>query len=159
MLSYPRVENCCGNLPSGTVRAVQDAGQECPSVGTSEENATHSPPASAQPHFKDCRLLALKLGLSFALLIVLLLGTAYLTLDRMQDMNAGVHDALRETLVELQMATSSNSMTCSDMRRATSYCGSWVPHCSPLPAGAICLPLWRRRVPADFGRSRVAGRV
>jgi ABC-type multidrug transport system fused ATPase/permease subunit len=41
--------------------------------------------------------------MSFALLIIILLGTAYLTLQRMQRMNASAQDTLNEGLLELRL--------------------------------------------------------
>lgn len=58
---------------------------------------------SSKPGFKDSRQLVTRLGMSFALLIIILMGTAYLTLHRMQRMNASAVDTLNESLFELQL--------------------------------------------------------
>ena len=48
--------------------------------------------------------MGINLGLSFGLLIAILLGTAYLSLERMQRMNGSLQQALNEDLLELQLA-------------------------------------------------------
>ncbi|MGA2371899.1 MAG: MCP four helix bundle domain-containing protein [Candidatus Korobacteraceae bacterium] len=45
-----------------------------------------------------------KLGISFLALIVILLGTAYLTASRMQHMHAKMEETLSKGLIELQLA-------------------------------------------------------
>ena len=71
--------------------------------GALTESVSQAPMGPPKPSFKDSRQLSLGLGMSFALLIVILLGTAYLTLDRMQRMNASAEDTLNEGLLELQL--------------------------------------------------------
>lgn len=46
----------------------------------------------------------IRLGVAFGLLIAILLGTAYLALDRMQRIYAGLEAELDESLLELQLA-------------------------------------------------------
>ncbi len=53
---------------------------------------------------QDGRQVGMKLGLAFGLLIAILLGTAYLALDRLQIMYAGLEEELSESLLELQTA-------------------------------------------------------
>ncbi len=67
------------------------------------ENLGQAPVGPPKPSFKNSRQLAAGLGLSFALLIAILLGTAYLTLHRMQRLNASTLDTLNESLLELQL--------------------------------------------------------
>src|ERR1039458_4801469 len=67
------------------------------------ESVSQAPMGPPKPSFKDSRQLSLGLGMSFALLIVILLGTAYLTLQRMQRMNASAQDTLNEGLLELRL--------------------------------------------------------
>ena len=71
--------------------------------GTLAENLGQAPVGPPKPSFKNSRQLAAGLGLSFALLIAILLGTAYLTLHRMQRLNASTLDTLNESLLELQL--------------------------------------------------------
>src|ERR1039458_8037789 len=68
--------------------------------GALAENLGQAPVGTPKPSFKNSRQLAAGLGLSFALLIAILLGTAYLTLHRMQRLNASTLDALNDSLVE-----------------------------------------------------------
>lgn len=71
--------------------------------GALAETVSQAPTGPPKPPFKDGRQLAAGLGLSFALLIVILLGTAYLTLHRIQQMNASTQGTLDESLFELQL--------------------------------------------------------
>jgi diguanylate cyclase (GGDEF)-like protein len=71
--------------------------------GTLAETVSQAPMGPPKPSFKNSRQLSARLGLSFALLIAILLGTAYLTLHRMQRLNASAQDALNESLLELQL--------------------------------------------------------
>jgi diguanylate cyclase (GGDEF)-like protein len=71
--------------------------------GALAETVSQAPVGPPAPPFKDGRQLAAGLGMSFALLIIILLGTAYLTLHRMQRLNASTQDALKDSLLELQL--------------------------------------------------------
>ena len=71
--------------------------------GALAETVSQAPMGPPKPPFKDSRQLSAGLGMSFALLIVILLGTAYLTLHRMQRMNASAEETLNEGLLELQL--------------------------------------------------------
>jgi diguanylate cyclase (GGDEF)-like protein len=51
---------------------------------------------------QDSRKFAIWLGMSFALLIAILLGTAYVILHRMAQINAHAQDTLNESMIELQ---------------------------------------------------------
>jgi hypothetical protein len=53
---------------------------------------------------QDGRQVGIKLGLCFGLLIAILLGTAYLALDRMQRAYASLQAELDESMLELQLA-------------------------------------------------------
>ncbi|MFZ0913998.1 MAG: diguanylate cyclase [Candidatus Korobacteraceae bacterium] len=71
--------------------------------GALAETVSQAPMGPPKPPIKDSRQLSAGLGMSFALLIVILLGTAYLTLHRMQRMNASAEETLNEGLLELQL--------------------------------------------------------
>ncbi len=91
-------------LQSGAVSQVEDsaAGSLVPS-DTIEENVRQGPVGPARPPFKDGRQVSAGLAMSFALLIFFLLGTAYLTLQRIQHMNASAQDEFNESLLQLQL--------------------------------------------------------
>jgi diguanylate cyclase (GGDEF)-like protein len=91
-------------LQSGAVTQVEDsAAGSLVRRGTLEENVRQGPVGPPQPRIKDSQQLATGLGMTFAVLIIILLGTAYLTLHRIQHMNASVQDTLNEGLLELQL--------------------------------------------------------
>lgn len=71
--------------------------------GALAETVSQAPMGPPKPPFKDSRQLSARLGMSFALLIVILLGTAYLTLHRTQRLNASTQDDLNESLLQLQL--------------------------------------------------------
>src|ERR1039458_1035263 len=71
--------------------------------GPRAESVSRAPMGPPKPPFKNSRQLATGLGISFAVLIIILLGTSYLTLDRMRRMNASTLDTLNESLLELQL--------------------------------------------------------
>ena len=71
---------------------------------TLSKNLGEEPIEPLKTSLQDSRQLATGLGISFAVLIIILLATAYLTLDRMRRMNASAHDTLNESLLELQLA-------------------------------------------------------
>jgi diguanylate cyclase (GGDEF)-like protein len=70
--------------------------------GPRAESVSRAPMGPPKPPFKNSRQLATGLGISFAVLIIILLGTSYLTLDRMRRMNASAQDMLNDGLLELQ---------------------------------------------------------
>ncbi len=73
-----------------------------PEVGSGGRRAERQIPRSDRG-LQDGRQLGMRLGLSFGFLIAILLGTAYLTLDRMHRMNVSVEGTLNESLLELQL--------------------------------------------------------
>jgi diguanylate cyclase (GGDEF)-like protein len=104
MASEIEVVDSQGELHSDAVTQVEDSGADSRFIsGPLGENRRQVPIEPPKPPFEDGRQLAAKLGVSFALLIIILLGTAYLTLHRMQQMNASARDTLNESLVELQL--------------------------------------------------------
>jgi hypothetical protein len=72
--------------------------------GTLSKNLGEEPIEPVKTSQQDSRQLATRLGISFAVLIIILLATAYLTLDRMRRTNASARDTLSESLLELQLA-------------------------------------------------------
>ena len=66
--------------------------------------AAEKPIARPGPSLQDGRQVGLRLGLSFGLLIAILLGTAYLALNHMQRLYAGLDVTLNESMLELQLA-------------------------------------------------------
>ena len=71
--------------------------------GPRAESVSQAPLGPPKPPFKGSRRPSVGVGMSFALLIIILLGTAYLTLQRMQRMNASAQDTLNEGLLELRL--------------------------------------------------------
>jgi diguanylate cyclase (GGDEF)-like protein len=91
-------------LQSGAVTQVEDSGAGGPvRRDTLGEDVHQGPAGPPKPPIKNNRQLVAGLGMSFALLIIILLCTAYLTLRRMQHMNASTQDTLNEGLLELQL--------------------------------------------------------
>ena len=66
--------------------------------------AAHKSMTAPGRNLQDGRQVGIKLGLCFGLLIAILMGTAYLALDRMQRMYAGLQADLDEGMLELQLA-------------------------------------------------------
>ena len=88
---------------SDPVTQVEDSGTgSLVRAGTLSENLGQQPIDPPNQRLKDSRL-ARGLGLTFAVLIIILLGTDYLTLNRMRRMNAGAQDTLKESLLEVQL--------------------------------------------------------
>jgi diguanylate cyclase (GGDEF)-like protein len=85
-------------------------GQDDAPTGSGLTNAAADPLPVPQklpqpgPSLLDGRQVGIKLGLSFGLLIAILLGTAYLALNRMQRMYADLDQTLGEAMLELQLA-------------------------------------------------------
>jgi diguanylate cyclase (GGDEF)-like protein len=66
--------------------------------------AAEKPITRLGPSLQNGRQVGLSLGLSFGLLIAILLGTAYLALNRMQRLYAGLDVTLNESMLQLQLA-------------------------------------------------------
>ena len=99
MASEIEVVDSQGELHSDAVTQVEDSGADSRFIsGPLGENRRQVPIEPPKPPFEDGRQLAAKLGVSFALLIIILLGTAYLTLHRMQQMNASARDSTKAWL-------------------------------------------------------------
>jgi len=83
-----------------------DDGSRAASPGETADRETiaDSRPQQAFTSVQSGRLVGQILGISFSFLIAILLGSAYLTVARMQHMNAKVEKTLGEGLVELQLA-------------------------------------------------------
>jgi diguanylate cyclase (GGDEF)-like protein len=104
MASEIEVVDAQREVHSDAVTPVKDsAAGSLVRSGALAENLGQAPVGTPKPSFKNSRQLAAGLGLSFALLIAILLGTAYLTLHRMQRLNASTLDTLNESLLELQL--------------------------------------------------------
>ncbi|MFI5116223.1 MAG: diguanylate cyclase [Terriglobales bacterium] len=104
MASESEVVHAPREAQSDATTQVEDRGAgNLVRSGTLGENIRQGPIEPDKPRIKDSQQLAANLGMTFALLIIILLGTAYLILDRMQRMNASARDTLNESLLELQL--------------------------------------------------------
>ena len=84
-------------LPDDRLQATE------PSEAPGHETKTDKRLPQALPGVKSDHQVGLTLGVSFGILIAILLGAAYLTMDRMQRMNASTEETLNEGLLELQL--------------------------------------------------------